>query len=132
MAKVLIIDDNEPLAKAWAMKLALAGFDVDTAAHGRAGLVKARTNAPDLILLDVLMPGMHGLDLLKWVRDVPWLIKVPVVLLTERYLEQEILDECREWGAIGCLVKEQLTPNDLVAHVQATLKEHPVTNSPAP
>jgi len=127
MAKILIIDDNQPLAKAWAMKLALAGFEVDIAGHGRAGLIQARQHPPELILLDVLMPGLHGLDLLKWVRDVPWLVKVPVLLLTERYLEQEVLDECFEWGAVGLLVKEQLTPNELVTRVQAALKEHPVT-----
>ena len=120
--KLLLITHDPVLAKAYRAHLTRAGFDVEHCSIGHEGLAKARRWNPDLIILDLVLPGLHGLDVLKWLRDVPWLVKVPVILLIERTLERAVLDECVMWGAGSFLHKDVCTLQELVAHVHATLQ----------
>ena len=118
MAKILLITHDGLLAKAYRARLARAGFEVEWSATGHEGLAKARRWMPDLILLDVTLPGMHGLDVLKWLRDVPWLVTVHVVLLIERTLAREVLDQCLLWGAGSSFQKDTGSLDELLAHLQ--------------
>ncbi len=118
MAKVLLITHDGLLAKAYRARLTRAGFEVEWGRTGYEGLAKARRWMPDLILLDVTLPGMHGLDVLKWLRDVPWLVTVHVVLLIERTLARDVLDQCLLWGAGSSFQKDTGSLDDLVAHLQ--------------
>ena len=118
MAKLLLITHDDLLADAYRACLSAAGFDTEHARTGHEGLAKARRGTPDLILLDLTLPGMHGLDVLKWLRDVPWLITVHVVLLIEHTLAREVLNECLLWGAGSYLHKDTCSLDDLIAHLQ--------------
>ena len=73
------------------------------------------------MLLDVALPGLHGLDVLKSLRDVPWLSQTHVVLLAERALSPSVLQECRLWGAGSVLYKDACTIGEVVAHLQNIL-----------
>lgn len=118
MAKLLLITHDALLAKAYRARLGRAGFDIEHCHTGHEGLVKARQWTPDLIVLDLTLPGMHGLDVLKSLRDVPWLVQIHVVLLIEQALDRETLNECLLWGAGSYLEKDRCSLQEFVTHLQ--------------
>lgn len=121
--KLLMIMHDDVLAKAYRARLAkLDDLEVDRRATAHDGLARARQWTPDLILLDLALPGLHGLDVLKMLRDVPWLVTVHVVLLIERTLSPEILDECLLWGADSYLQKDTCSIDAVVAHLRTVLQ----------
>lgn len=122
MTKLLLITHDAVLMLAYRARLQKAGFEVDGQSIAHDGLAKARTWIPDLILLDLQLPGLHGLDVLKSLRDIPRLVRVPVVLLIEQTLARDILHECLLWGADSYLSKERCSPTELVAHLHAVLE----------
>ena len=130
--KLLLITHDELLAAAYRARLTKAGFDVERCRIAHEGLTKARRWTPDLILLDLTLPGMHGLDVLKWLRDVPWLVTVHVVLLVERTLAREILDECLLWGAGSAVQKDTCSIEELVSHLQRVLSSAAPATPTAP
>jgi len=80
--RVLIIDDSELILEAAKLGLSSAGWDVRTASGGEAGLAAAQADPPDVVLLDLTMPGMAGTEVLARLRAEPATQTVPVVLLT--------------------------------------------------
>jgi len=121
MTRLLLITHDALLATAYRARLTNAGFDVEYFTNGSEGLAKARQWTPDLLLLDLVLPGMSGLEVLKCLRDVPWLAKVRVVLLIERTLQREILDECLLWGADSYVMKDCCSVTEAVAHLKTVL-----------
>ena len=118
MARILLVSQDELLVGAYAAKLTREGFEIEHCASGYEGLSKARHGIPDLIILDLALAGIHGLTVLKFLRDVPWLLKVHVVLLIESTIARETLNECLLWGAGSYLQKDRCSLNDMVSHVQ--------------
>ncbi len=135
MTKLLMMIHDPVLARAYKARFAKAGFEMEHRATAHDGLARARQWTPDIILLDLTLPGIHGLDVLKMLRDVPWLIRVHVVLLIERTLAQNTLDECLLWGADSYLYKDATPVDDVVSHLQsvrASLHDlPPQTHTPA-
>lgn len=80
--KILIIDDEEELVEMLSLKLDWAGFDVRAAYNGSNGLEMLSSFKPDLVLLDVIMPGMSGWDVCSKIKSNPETKKTPVVILT--------------------------------------------------
>jgi DNA-binding response OmpR family regulator len=123
MARVLVIDDEEPIRLLCRVNLEAAGIEVSEAEDGKAGLEAARADPPDVILLDVMMPGMDGWrvfdELLKDERTA----HVPVVFLTAR---AELRDQARglELGGVDYVTKPfnplNLAPliEDLLARIE--------------
>ena len=132
MPKLLLITYDAVLAKAYTVRLAKAGCTIEHRPTGHEGLMRARQWTPELVLLDLALPGMSGLDVVKSLRDVPWLVKVPVVLLIERTLGSEVLDECLLWGATSAFQKDTGSLPELVAHVNEILRTHPILSSASP
>ena len=81
---VLLIDDDEDVRHMTRVSLGFEGFDVLEAPDGTTGLDVARANAPDAIILDVMMPGRDGIDVLRELRADPALGDIPVVILTAK------------------------------------------------
>jgi DNA-binding response OmpR family regulator len=81
---VLIIDDEEDVRRVVELNLRADGFEVYTASSGRSGIESARKNKPKLILLDVMMPGMSGLEVLMELKWDKKLMKIPVIMLTAK------------------------------------------------
>ena len=92
MKKILIIEDERPLLDALKKKLLLEGFSVLEATNGEVGLSKAVTEHPDLILLDILMPKMNGMAMIKKLRNDLWGANVPVIVLTNVESPEEAID----------------------------------------
>jgi two-component system phosphate regulon response regulator PhoB len=82
--RVLLVDDDDDVRLMTRVNLGFEGFDIDEAVDGFAGLASARERKPDAIVLDVMMPGRDGLDVLREIRTDEELAGIPVVLLTAR------------------------------------------------
>ncbi len=82
--RVLLVDDDDDVRLMTRVNLGFEGFDVDEASDGFEGLAHARANPPDAVVLDVMMPGRDGLDVLREIRQDTDLSTLPVVLLTAR------------------------------------------------
>lgn len=111
--KVLIIDDEQAILKMYAMPFEAGGHEVATAIDGQTGIKFAKEQTPDIIFLDIIMPKINGLDILKSLKEDPATKNIPVVLLTN--LPAECSEEkATALGASGYLVKAQNEPNTIV------------------
>jgi DNA-binding response OmpR family regulator len=120
MQRILVIDDDATVAAVLRRGLALEGYTVDTAETGSRGLALMRDHAPDLVILDVMMPGMDGLEVLRRVRTSD--ADLPVLMLTARDAPtDQVLG--LERGADDYVVKP-FTFSVLVARVKALLRRH--------
>ena len=122
MAHILAIDDDLSVTNLLKRGLTHEGFVVDTANSGEVGLRRALDNPPDLIILDVMMPGLDGLEVLARVRSTDSCL--PVLLLTAR---DELADQVKgvEAGATGYVIKP-FEFSVLLAHIRALLCRHQV------
>jgi two-component system, OmpR family, alkaline phosphatase synthesis response regulator PhoP len=115
--RVLVIDDEPKIAEICRDYLAAAGFAVSTAADGPQGLALARRERPDLVVLDLMLPGMDGLDVCRELRREG---QVPIIMLTARVEERDRLTGL-ELGADDYITKP-FSPRELVARVRAVLR----------
>lgn len=118
---VLIVEDDTTLAKMYQQKFELDNFTVLLSADGEAGLVQAKENHPDIILLDVIMPKMDGFTTLAALKAEEITKNIPVILLTNLGQEEDV-GKGTKMGAIGYLIKANLTPGEVVAKVKDALK----------
>jgi DNA-binding response OmpR family regulator len=121
--KILAIDDEEELRKVLRDKLNLEGFRVLEAKDGEEGLKTALLERPDLILLDILMPKMNGLDMMKKLRQSnSWGKTVPIILLTNLDAHDENINRAvTEDTPAYYLVKANWSMEDVVAKIRARL-----------
>ena len=110
--KILIVDDNKDFLEIFSIKLAAVGFEVITANSGKEGIVKAKEVKPDLILLDVEMPEMSGVETLYNLKQDGSTKEMKVVFLTnygESQKETTWIDEkfAREAGAVDYIKKSE-------------------------
>lgn len=114
--KVLIVDDDENLRLVLNDKLTMEGFEVTEAKNGKQGLDQALNEHPDIILLDVMMPIMNGLDMLKALREDKWGKDAKVIMLT--VLENaESVAEAMKGGSFNYLIKTDLNAEQIVSKV---------------
>ncbi len=118
---VLVVDDEPAVRRAAELQLAAAGYRVLTAATGEAGLALARSARPDLILLDVVLPGLSGLDLARKLRRRPETRQIPFVYLTAKTQAAERLDGFRVGAA--AYVTKPFSPRLLIDVVASTLQQ---------
>ena len=120
--RVLIVDDEPALLDIYSTKMRLDGFEVMVAADGIEGFEKAVHEAPDVILLDVLMPGKDGFEVLKDLRGHPKTQDLPIVILSNLGQEYEI-KRGKALGADDFLTKANLTPGKVSEAVVRILQE---------
>jgi len=124
MALILIVDDNELNVELANDVLELEGFDVATACSGQEGIEKAEKLMPDLILMDLRMPGMSGLDALQVLRASDLTRGIPVAALTASAMkgEEERLLEC----GFNAYLQKPIDPSKFGAKIDALLKQIPL------
>ena len=127
MPRLLIIDDDREMVELLAQSLAQEGFDLATAHTGEAGIEHAHAPAPDLILLDVMLPGINGFEVLRRLRRSS---DVPVIMLTARGEEVDRVVGL-EIGADDYLSKP-FSMRELVARINAILRRAGKPKEPAP
>jgi DNA-binding response OmpR family regulator/cellulose synthase/poly-beta-1,6-N-acetylglucosamine synthase-like glycosyltransferase len=119
-ASLLVVDDEAQIRALLVIVLRRAGYDVTTAENALEALTRVDETHPDLVITDVSMPGMDGLELLRRMRSAPGTAGIPVLLLTGRGAPQDVLEGLRA-GADDYLTKPFRVP-ELLARVQARLE----------
>jgi len=122
MQKILIVEDEPEVLQLYSDILKEAKFEVITAKNGAEGLGSALSFKPDLILLDIQMPVMDGIDMLKNLKIDNAVKNIPVIVLTN-YSDTKKIAEAMESGARGYLIKVNLKNGDLVKSVKTTLSK---------
>ena len=128
-SKILVVDDEPDAVELVEFNLRGAGFDVITAGNGDEALKKARTFAPDLILLDLMLPEVDGLEVCKILRRDPATAALPIIMLTAKAAE---LDRVLglELGADDYITKP-FSPRELVLRVKNLLRRRTEPDVPA-
>lgn len=121
MAKILLVDDDMLMVKMYQGKFQDDGFDVAIAFDGKLGFDKALEFRPDLILLDIMMPKVNGLEMLKKLKSDSKTKKVPVILLTNVGGGDEDVARGLELGAVAYMVKAHYDAKDVVKKVKEIL-----------
>lgn len=112
MAKVLVVDDDRIVAEMYRLALSRAGHEVEIANDGVAALKAASTNRPDIVFLDIRMPEMDGIEVLRNLGSVNSTKSIPVVMLSN-YDEPALVRQSLSLGAREYLVKAGTNPADL-------------------
>jgi CheY-like chemotaxis protein len=128
MKKVLIVEDDLTIARIYQGLVRMQGFDVLMAADGELAAQALSQTRPDLVLLDLMLPKMSGVEVLKYMRAMESTRDVPVLVLTNACMGT-LLDEAMQAGATRCLIKAQTPPKKLIETVRDYLGEPPVVLS---
>lgn len=124
MAKSILIVEDDPLMNRMYQKIfKFEKYDVESATDGEAGLEKARKNNPMLILLDIMMPKMNGLQVLEKLKSDPETKKIPVVMLTNLAGEKDA-EKALMKGAVKYIVKSEHDPKQVVTMVKQIIAAH--------
>ena len=122
MKKILIIEDDQIVANVYRNKLAVDGYKTEVTSDGETGLKVMRTFKPDLIILDLMLPGISGVEVIKEIRGEEEFSKIPIIVFSNTYLTNLIQDAWRA-GANKCLSKSSCTPKDVMEIVRHTIGE---------
>lgn len=118
--RVLVVDDDPDILQFVKVNLELEGYEAETAEHGRGALDTAKGSPPDLVLLDVMMPEMDGLTVLRRLRSAPVTANVPVILLTAKALAEDRVHGL-DLGADDYITKP-FDVEELMARVRSVLR----------
>ena len=116
--KILIVEDETPLRTALVDTLLNEGFEVLESKNGEEGLSVALSDKPDLILLDLLMPKMNGLQVMEKLRSDSWGKEVPIIVLTNRAPDDKIMSDVIKYEPAFYLVKATLNLDEVVEKVR--------------
>jgi len=122
MEKILLIEDDLFLIDIYNVKLKASSFSVDVAEDGESGLAKAKENKYDLIILDIVLPGLDGRDVLRKLKSEKDLKNIPVIILSNLGQKNEI-EEGMKLGASQYLIKAHYTPSEIVDEIIKILKK---------
>jgi DNA-binding response OmpR family regulator len=120
MKKILIIEDNQIVANVYRNKLAVEGYQAEIALDGETGLKMMRTLQPDIMILDLMLPKMSGVDVIREVRGEADFAKLPIIVFTNTYLTN-LIQEAWKAGANKCLSKASCSPKEVLDLVRATI-----------
>src|ERR1017187_8879253 len=120
MKKILIIEDNQVVANVYRNKFAVEGYQTEVAFDGESGLKIMRTFQPDIMLLDLVLPPMSGVDFIKQVRSEAGFDKLPIIVFSNTYLTN-MIQEAWKAGANKCLSKTNCTPKDVLEVARQTI-----------
>src|SRR5580698_8516018 len=120
MKKILIIEDDQVVANVYRNKLTVEGYRAETAADGETGLKLLRTFKPQIVILDLMLPGISGVDVIKEIRKDIEFSKVPTVVFSNTYLTN-LIQEAWRAGASKCLSKSNCSPKDFIEVVRLSV-----------
>jgi twitching motility two-component system response regulator PilH len=120
MTKILVVEDDPLMSRMYQKIFTFEGYDVTMAADGQEGLDKAREIKPTLMLLDVMMPKLNGLQVLEKLKSDPETKAIPVVMLTNLAGEQDA-ESALSKGAIKYIIKSEHDPKEVADMVKEIL-----------
>jgi two-component system, OmpR family, alkaline phosphatase synthesis response regulator PhoP len=125
---ILLVEDEDFIRELYVRQFQLSGYTIDALANGNDVLTKIQSQHYDMVLLDIMLPGVNGLDLLKQIKSNPDTKSIPV-LMVSNLGEDYIIRQGFELGADGYLIKASLTPHQIITEVGTVLQkfENPLT-----
>jgi two-component system response regulator ResD len=125
MRRILIIEDEKLIRDLYVLVFSRSGYEVEEAVDGADAIEKVKANLYDVILLDIMLPKINGLDVLKFIRDPGFKAHETPVFLITNLGQEDIIKKAFDMGADGYLLKAQLTPKDIVNEIQTFFDKHP-------
>ncbi len=122
--KVLLVEDDPMVVRMYERKFKNEGFDLTLAYNGFDGLAALKKERPDIVLLDIMMPKMNGLEVLKQIKADPQYKDLPVVMLTNLGDRAEDVDRCKQFGAEDYWVKVNIKLSELAGNVSKIIERH--------
>jgi len=123
-AKILIVEDDPYVRRVYQRLFEFSKYEVQQAATGTEGLEIARSKQPNLILLDLMLPTVSGLDVLKDLKSKKETKDIPVLVLTNLG-EEQVMETALSLGADGYMVKADFTPEQVLEQVNKYFGGHP-------
>jgi DNA-binding response OmpR family regulator len=122
MAKrILIVEDDRFLRELIVKKLSNEAYEVLEAVDGEQGLQKTKETKPDLILLDLILPGIDGFEVLSRKKDDPVIASIPVIVLSNLGQKEDV-EKGLGLGAVDYLIKAHFTPGEIIEKVRNIIK----------
>src|SRR5437660_6930474 len=140
MPKIVVVEDQQVLATVYRNKFVAEGYQVEVASDGETGLALINTTKPDLVVLDLMLPKLNGIEVLKSLRANPLFQTLPVIIFSNASLPG-MVEEAWKAGATMVLSKSSHSPKQIVESVRAALKtvgesqqrdDRVAVNAPAP
>lgn len=117
MRKILIAEDDFFIRDIYSEVFTLSGYEVHVAVDGADALEKLKNQTYDMVLLDIMMPKMTGIDVLKNLRQFPIPVKDTPVFIITNLGQQNIIEEAFKIGMDGYIIKSQVTPQQIVNEI---------------
>lgn len=117
---ILIVEDEENLVELLRFRLEANGYRVDNALDGKSGLAKIKKLRPDLVILDIMLPKMHGYDVCKASKSDPSTREIPIIVLTARTQDKD-LARAKACGA-DAMVKKPFEPKILLDEIAKLIR----------
>jgi len=124
MKKILIIEDDQIVANIYRNKFAVDGFSVEVAGDGESGFTLFKSFRPDVVILDLILPKLSGVDLMKKIRAESGFEKLPLIVFSNTYLSNLVQDAWKA-GATKCLSKANCSPKEVIEAVRSALGQSP-------
>ncbi len=120
MKKILIIEDDVALYTLYATELQLKNYTVSNISDGTLAVAGVKEQKPDLVLLDLVLPGRNGLDILKELREDPDMSDTKVIILTN-FGNEDNVSTALEYGALEYIMKYKIVPSELADKIAQIL-----------
>jgi len=119
--KILIIEDDKFLRELIAHKLIKEGYEISEAVDGEEGFKKVKDEKPALVLLDLILPGIDGFEVLGKMKEDPGLSSIPVIILSNLGQKEDV-EKGLKLGAFDYLIKAHFTPGEIIEKIKNALK----------
>jgi len=118
---ILFIEDDKFLRELVIQKLIKEGYETSEAVDGEEGIKKVKEEKPDLVLLDLILPGIDGFEVLSRMREESALTSIPVIILSNLGQKEDV-EKGLKLGAVDYLIKAHFTPGEIIDKIRAALK----------
>jgi len=118
---ILIIEDDKFLRELISQKLIKEGYNISEAVDGEEGIKKIKEEKPGLVLLDLILPGIDGFEVLTKMREDPSLSSIPVIILSNLGQKEDV-EKGLKLGAADYLIKAHFTPGEIIDKIKTVMK----------
>lgn len=120
MTKILLVEDDPMIYRMYKKLFTIEGYEVEVAVNGQEGLDKLKNFKPNIILLDIMMPTMNGVEMLKKLKENPETKDIPTIVLTNMS-DMRVSNEIFAHGANLSIVKSEMEPDMVISWVKSVL-----------
>lgn len=121
MKKILVVEDDKFLRELIVQKLIKEGYETSEAVDGEQGIKKVKEEKPDLVLLDLILPGIDGFEVLSKKREDPSVVQIPVIILSNLGQKEDV-ERGLKLGAVDYLIKAHFTPGEIIEKIKNILR----------